>query len=473
MNKVYYLLIISLYLFNVNELVAQQCNDYSCVIKKVKRAIETKNYQLAFDNLESADSYPAKNVEEISNLRQSLFRAIEKEKADAVKARDESKRQTNLAVLEQERAEQEKRKAEESSLLAIKKSNEADLALKEAIKSQNEAKQQKDSVEMKKELFLSSTQLFFSFIAEKKLNDDFISWAATNKGMGNIDAVLLEMLSTSRSIAEQNSREEWIKLLPLMNNKQKATLMSILGKEKAKVTAINIKYDEKKDSIKRKYLEKWKEMGYIKEKSPDKLIDSSQINTSYINLSERAKAKFDDYNIKAKNGNDRIESLITSDSFEVSSFINFFIDSIQNSNKIMRLDLYSKITKLSEHLITFTKSETYRIRTSQYYNSYAWYQIFAKDFDGSLKALEKGLSYDKNNIYILANIPHALLLQGKYNAAKKKNLELKDKEFDPENGIKTCLDAFSQDFKEFETEGVIPKERMEDFKKMKQELGIK
>ena len=74
---------ILLFLFTPQNIAAQQCSDYPCVIKKVKRFIADKKYTDAFDNLESADGYPAKKAEEISALRKQLFAAIEKEKNEA------------------------------------------------------------------------------------------------------------------------------------------------------------------------------------------------------------------------------------------------------------------------------------------------------------------------------------------------------------------------------------------------------
>ena len=53
-----YLTLFSILLSLVTQnIAAQQCSDYPCVIKKVKRFIAEKKYTDAFDNLESADGY--------------------------------------------------------------------------------------------------------------------------------------------------------------------------------------------------------------------------------------------------------------------------------------------------------------------------------------------------------------------------------------------------------------------------------
>ncbi len=74
-----------------------QCRDYPCVIQKVKKAIETKKYTTAFEQLESAEGYEAKNPTEITALRKKLFDAIEKEKEDAKKAKEEAEAERQKA----------------------------------------------------------------------------------------------------------------------------------------------------------------------------------------------------------------------------------------------------------------------------------------------------------------------------------------------------------------------------------------
>lgn len=150
------------------------CADYACVVAKVKKAITDKNYRFAFEQLESADWYPAKNAIEISNLRKQLFNAVEDEKKKADAATKRAENEAEKARLERDRAEEAKKTAEEKTELANRKSNEADLALKETILANDLAKRQKDSVEMKKEMIFSSTKLFFGFISAFDLNVELL-----------------------------------------------------------------------------------------------------------------------------------------------------------------------------------------------------------------------------------------------------------------------------------------------------------
>lgn len=249
----------------------------------------------------------------------------------------------------------------------------------------------------------------------------------------------------------------------MMTNEQKAKLMSILGREKASLASIDIKYRAKRDSIKNKYISMWKKSGHINDSLSDYISNRIKLTIE----------KYRDYVALANSGNDKIEKLMTNDSTEVLKFIGFLMDSVSKSNKIAKLSLYKNITKLSEHLVTLTNSEINLERTANYYNSYGWYMMFVKDFKGALTTFNRGLVFSRTNIYLKANIPHALFFQGNHQEAKKIYHELKDKEFDVGRGFKTTLDAFITDFKEFEEAGIIPIEMMKEYNKMKAELGLK
>lgn len=99
----------------------QSCYDYPCVIRKVKDALAAKNYQSAFNNLESAAAYPGSVAEEIAGLRQQLFHSIQQEKEEAEKERKraeqaESQVRTTLKIVQQERDRSETlRKAAEKN----------------------------------------------------------------------------------------------------------------------------------------------------------------------------------------------------------------------------------------------------------------------------------------------------------------------------------------------------------------------
>ncbi len=77
------------------------CNNFDCAYKKAENFLKQAAYQKALDNLDSAEGYltdtNTKEKEQIKQLRRRLFVAIEKEKEDAKRARDEAKRQTEIA----------------------------------------------------------------------------------------------------------------------------------------------------------------------------------------------------------------------------------------------------------------------------------------------------------------------------------------------------------------------------------------
>lgn len=102
-----------------NGLSAQACTDYPCVIEKIKTAIDSSSYDIAFNNLESAAAYPNADLDEITSLRKLLFDRINQEKQRAIEA--EGQAQVSLAQAREEKrradvqtqiAQQEKEKAE-------------------------------------------------------------------------------------------------------------------------------------------------------------------------------------------------------------------------------------------------------------------------------------------------------------------------------------------------------------------------
>jgi hypothetical protein len=78
---------------------SQQCHEYKCVISKVEKLMKKtqKDYKAILDNLDSAEGYPDSKAEQIRTLRRKVFIMIENEKNEAKRAKDEAKKQTELA----------------------------------------------------------------------------------------------------------------------------------------------------------------------------------------------------------------------------------------------------------------------------------------------------------------------------------------------------------------------------------------
>lgn len=75
---------------------------------------------------------------------------------------------------------------------------------------------------------------------------------------------LIELVLRSRSMDKPEEKQSWFNLMPMMTQEQIAKLEDILTREKNKLAEIEKKYDEKKKEIKKKYLLRWQNMGYIK-----------------------------------------------------------------------------------------------------------------------------------------------------------------------------------------------------------------
>ncbi|MBL7817505.1 MAG: hypothetical protein JNL70_21040 [Saprospiraceae bacterium] len=76
------------------------CNNFDCAYKKAENFLKQAAYQKALDNLDSAEGYltdtNTKEKEQIKQLRRQLFVAIEKEKEEAKRARDEAEKQKRI-----------------------------------------------------------------------------------------------------------------------------------------------------------------------------------------------------------------------------------------------------------------------------------------------------------------------------------------------------------------------------------------
>ncbi|MBS8121666.1 hypothetical protein [Candidatus Vampirococcus lugosii] len=87
---------------------------------------------------------------------------------------------------------------------------------------------------------------------------------------------LIKMILASKSIDTNESKQNWLNLLPLMTSDQIQKLYDILLKEKEKLREIDEKYENKKMEIKKKYLQKWQQIGYIKKVGKIKEEESNQ-----------------------------------------------------------------------------------------------------------------------------------------------------------------------------------------------------
>lgn len=78
------------------------------------------------------------------------------------------------------------------------------------------------------------------------------------------DVDLIILILRSKSIESKEDKQNWFNLLALMTSEQIEKLRNILLKERKKIEEIEAKYEKKKIDIKKKFLEKWQEMWYMK-----------------------------------------------------------------------------------------------------------------------------------------------------------------------------------------------------------------
>ena len=110
-----------------------------------------------------------------------------------------------------------------------------------------------------------------------------------------------------------------------------------------------------------------------------------------------------------------------------------------------------------KQLLTFYKDKIPFLHTSNNatllasnYGSIAWWALFAREFAEAEKYALLGLKTDKSQEWINTNLALAYLFQGKLDQAKEIYLRLKDKM----NGNTPFKDAFLQDLKDLDAEGI-------------------
>lgn len=64
---------------------------------------------------------------------------------------------------------------------------------------------------------------------------------------------IIQLVLESKSLAEQNEKQNWFNLLPIMSSEQIDKLRDILTREKKKLAEINAKYAKKEAEINQQY----------------------------------------------------------------------------------------------------------------------------------------------------------------------------------------------------------------------------
>jgi tetratricopeptide (TPR) repeat protein len=130
-------------------------------------------------------------------------------------------------------------------------------------------------------------------------------------------------------------------------------------------------------------------------------------------------------------------------------------DSINNStDTALIFKLYGVLVDtLEKRLKTDLR---YRTDLASYYGKRSWYGLFLKKYKESEQAGLRGLALDSRKSFIKTNLGHALLFQGKYEAALKVYADYIDDA--PQYGDKTNIDVLLEDFMVLEQAGIMYKD---------------
>lgn len=103
-------------------------------------------------------------------------------------------------------------------------------------------------------------------ILKKYIDEDILSYAMNfdiPEEFLESDAELINLILKSKALETDEDKQNWLNLLPLMNEEQIYKLKEILVKERDKLEEIEQKYEEKKRQIRQKYLLRWQKLWYI------------------------------------------------------------------------------------------------------------------------------------------------------------------------------------------------------------------
>ncbi len=103
-------------------------------------------------------------------------------------------------------------------------------------------------------------------LIKKYIEEDLIAYAMNfdiPEEFLESDSELINLILSSKALETDEDRQNWLNLLPLMNEEQVYKLKEILVKEKNKLDEIEQKYSDKKRQIRQKYLLRWQKLWYV------------------------------------------------------------------------------------------------------------------------------------------------------------------------------------------------------------------
>ena len=154
-------------------------------------------------------------------------------------------------------------------------------------------------------------------------------------------------------------------------------------------------------------------------------------------------------------GTSNFQKLFLTDTSKIKTHWEYLIEkdlSKLPSNAAKR-NHYLNLIELDKMYLPTSNLEKSNEIFSQHYNSLAWYSLLSSQTNDIIYYLNKSIEYDPKSVYPLGNLPHAYLLKGEFEKAKKLYVKLKDSPFKEQN-MDTYKDAFLSDFKEFEAAGI-------------------
>lgn len=264
---------------------------------------------------------------------------------------------------------------------------------------------------------------------------------------------LIYLVINSRSIEDPAEKQNWFNLMPLMNEEQMTKLGDILKREKFKLREIELRYEARKEEIKRKYLEKWLATGSenpelcdlssnmmkldaMRKVSPEKELEIEELEFNMWSecgqntlvyakenntLPDYEKAFYYHYSAitqprKKFNPDKSLDELFQNMVSALYAMRRFKQeDNAENSRYMLQYAVDLTDMYESKKALFASKTKT----MARIYGNMSWYYLFTREFNKAIEAGEKGFDMDNTNLWIKTNVGHGYLLTGRYAEAMK------------------------------------------------------
>jgi hypothetical protein len=477
---------VCLSLFWTTHLAAQPCDTYKCVMDSVSKLMNRREYESTLNHLNTAEAYldgkqeQAQEKKVIQQWRVKVFKAIEQEKIDAQNARNEARKQADIA---QKARDEAKKQADIAR-------NQTEIAQKALVKvklAQYKTEQTLALIHFYKNKFgLAYKDGYYGFI--NKQLDTMIEFKYTEAlpfdretGFAKVKVasddpyLLIDTFGNEYKLATHwNQLDSNTIALDLSYQKLDMLPNEVFQHAQLKILSLrNNKITHLSDSIGLLTQLQCLDLGnnQLKQLPTEfgKLTQLKYLNLNNNQLQDLPNEFGNLINLQFLhlNYNKLIKCPIALDSLIQLQDLEF------NSNKIAYNSYFEhialrrlQVTLLEKKLQKEPNNLFYKAELNRTYNNWIWYELLNSDFEAAAHHAEQGIALKRDSGTLLGYLAFSLAMQDKYPQAEKLYLDLKRQ--NPRYG-----DTFRAHLAALNAMNplAIPSERKEDVEKIKQLLA--